>query len=130
MIRIATSFNVALVVGLFRAISFKYLTLNKLLRLYSVTSTGGSNTPSTIEEILSSISLSARYTSIQDIPTLTKFRLEFKGKSGIYGIYCKPSGKIYVGSAIDLYSRVRNGHLGANTIRSNSRLQRAIRKYG
>lgn len=131
MIRIATSFNVALILGLFKAIN-----LNGP-RFYSVTSLknkgnlpNSNNSHYSIEDILNNLTPSAHYTGIHNRAIMTNFRSKCKDTSGVYGIYCKPSGKIYIGSAIDLYSRVRHGHLGLNTIRSYYRLKRAINRYG
>jgi group I intron endonuclease len=51
---------------------------------------------------------------------------ELKNKSGIYGFVCKTTGKLYIGSSIDLSDRFSN-HI--NGSKSNVKLQNAINKY-
>lgn len=61
---------------------------------------------------------------ITEIYLITK--LELKGKSGIYGFLCKTTGKLYIGSSINLSSRFCDHIKG---IQSNVKLQNAINKY-
>lgn len=51
--------------------------------------------------------------------------------SGVYSITCAPTGKVYVGSAVDMFTRWRGHHyhLSAGSHHC-SHLQRAWRKYG
>jgi group I intron endonuclease len=53
-------------------------------------------------------------------------RKELKGKSGIYGFVCKTTGKLYIGSSINLSDRLYRHIKGT---RSNVKLQNAINKY-
>lgn len=51
--------------------------------------------------------------------------------SGIYRILCIPTGKIYIGSAVNLYKRWQNHRCNLRGNRHpNSHLQRAWQKYG
>lgn len=51
--------------------------------------------------------------------------------SGVYKITCTANGKVYVGSAIDVKSRIRNHKSSLNCDRHhNSHLANAWRKYG
>lgn len=51
---------------------------------------------------------------------------ELKGKSGIYGFICETTGKLYIGSSINLSNRFSQHTKGTN---SNILLQNAINKY-
>jgi group I intron endonuclease len=62
--------------------------------------------------------------SDKDVQSLRK---DLSEKSGIYAIRNKITGHVYVGSAKDLYHRLRE-HLRG--MKSNLRLQRALVKYG
>lgn len=57
---------------------------------------------------------------------LESIREELRKKSGIYGFLCKTTGKLYIGSSIDLLDRFSNHVKGS---RSNILLQRAINKH-
>jgi group I intron endonuclease len=61
---------------------------------------------------------------ITEIYLITK--LELKGKSGIYGFLCKTTGKLYIGSSLNLSCRFSE-HI--NGTKSNIKLQNAINKY-
>lgn len=52
-----------------------------------------------------------------------------RGKSGIYAFINLVNGKQYIGSAKDLYRRLKD-HLEPNTTKSNIGLQQAFIKYG
>lgn len=54
-----------------------------------------------------------------------------KNKSGIYKIICKPTGKIYIGSAVNLGKR-KSSHFETLTkgTHKNKHLQSAFKKYG
>jgi hypothetical protein len=52
----------------------------------------------------------------------------FKNYSGIYAIYCKTEAKFYIGSAVNLSKRLTT-HFN-NPKRSNTKLQKALTKYG
>src|SRR5690606_1070209 len=51
---------------------------------------------------------------------------ELKGKSGIYGFLCGITGKLYIGSSINLSNRFSHHTKGTN---SNILLQNAINKH-
>jgi len=53
-------------------------------------------------------------------------RRELSKKSGVYGFLCKTTGKLYIGSSINLTFRFSE-HI--NGSKSNILLQRAINKY-
>src|SRR4051812_31578141 len=72
---------------------------------------------STIEIFISSLDLA-------EIQRIT--REELKNKSGIYGFLSKTTGKLYIGSSINLSDRFSEHIKGS---RSNILLQRAINKY-
>jgi len=72
---------------------------------------------STIEIFIGSLHLT-------EIPLIIKKELE--GKSGIYGFFCKTTGKLYIGSSVQLSERFNRHVKGA---RSNVLLQNAINKY-
>ena len=72
---------------------------------------------STIEQSMGNLHLA----EIQKI-----IKKELKGKSGIYGFLCKSTGKLYIGSSINLSARFNN-HI--NGVQSNILFQRAINKY-
>jgi predicted GIY-YIG superfamily endonuclease len=72
---------------------------------------------STIEQWIGSLHLS----EIEKI-----IRKELNGKSGIYGFLCKTTGKLYIGSSINLSDRLYRHIKGT---RSNVKLQNAINKY-
>jgi hypothetical protein len=59
--------------------------------------------------------------------TLNHARDTLKGLSGIYCILCVPTGKVYIGSAVDLFERFSD-HMTGHA--SNRHLQNAIAKYG
>jgi hypothetical protein len=71
---------------------------------------------STIEIFIGSLHLT-------EIPLIIKKELE--GKSGIYGFFCKTTGKLYIGSSVQLSERFNRHVKGA---RSNVKLQNAINK--
>ena len=55
------------------------------------------------------------------------WRKELKKKAGVYGIINTKSSKQYIGSSLNLYSRLMDHIKGRD---SNLRLQRSIRKDG
>ena len=63
--------------------------------------------------------------------TLNKRELKRSRQSGIYQILCKPTGKVYIGSATDLIHR-KSQHVSdlSKGKHRNSRLQNAWNKYG
>ena len=72
---------------------------------------------STVEIFIGSLHLT-------EILLITK--QELYGKSGIYGFICKTTGKSYIGSSINLFTRF-SYHI--NGKQSNVLLQRPINKY-
>src|SRR5262249_27531424 len=58
--------------------------------------------------------------------SLKEARAVLKGKSGIYCIKCTQTGSMYIGSAIDLYTRIYMHVMGHA---SNLHLQNAIQLY-
>lgn len=58
-------------------------------------------------------------------------RAEIPRTSGVYQILCLPTGKVYVGSAVDLYGRWRDHRRYLRQgIHHNKYLQAAWDKYG
>jgi len=54
-----------------------------------------------------------------------------KNNCGIYKITCLPTGKIYIGSAVNLLKRKQNHFEAlANGVHKNIHLQNAYKKYG
>lgn len=61
-----------------------------------------------------------------------KIDKNFNKKSGVYKITSLLDGKIYIGSSVDIYYRLDNGHLGnlRELKHANSHLQNAFNLYG
>lgn len=70
---------------------------------------------------------SSLYPNLYNSEIISNVREELTNKSGIYLLICNTTGKIYLGSAINLRKRF-NEHL--NRSNSNLLLQNAIKKYG
>ena len=68
-----------------------------------------------------------KYDNIHLSQNLLNIRSELQNVAGVYGLINKSDKKQYIGSSVDLFQRL-NEHLLGN--KSNSRLQRAIKKYG
>ena len=80
------------------------------------------------ELIKSLLSLSEKlYINIGDNSTLDMIKKDLKGISGVYCFIHVASGKLYIGSSVNLLARF-NEHL--NNRHSNVHLQRAFKKYG
>ena len=62
-----------------------------------------------------------------DLSNTNLLRKELKNKAGVYGIINTKSSKQYIGSSLNLYSRLMVNIKGRD---SNLRLQRSIRKDG
>jgi|SRR4051812_6032975 len=67
------------------------------------------------------------FTNLQDPETREAARKALAGKAGIYCIRSLKDGKCYIGSAVNLYTRMCE-HLRGD--KSNSHLQAAITLYG
>jgi len=74
-----------------------------------------------------SISASSVYSDLDKNTTINIIKKDLKGVSGIYVIVHNESGKVYVGSSINLSIRIVE-HI--NNRNSNIHLQNAINKYG
>ena len=62
-----------------------------------------------------------------------KYNKDWKGKSGIYGIVCIPTNKIYVGKSKNIYNRLKHHTTSLNRKLSkheNQYLINAWKKYG
>lgn len=77
-----------------------------------------------IQPFFPTIELFTGFLHLGEIQKIIK--VELKGKSGIYGFLCETTGKLYIGSSINLSSRF-NDHF--NGTKSNIKLQNAINKY-
>lgn len=64
---------------------------------------------------------------LNDKVYIDSYREKLKNKGGIYSFINTVNGKQYIGSAKDFYLRL-NEHL--NNKKSNTNLQKAIKKYG
>jgi len=70
----------------------------------------------------------AYYRNLHHPSVVKSIRFRFKGKSIIYGIRCRATDMIYIGSTFNSLVRI-NQHLVLNNY-SNLRLQYDISKYG
>jgi group I intron endonuclease len=70
----------------------------------------------------------AYYMHLDKPSIVDKLRYRFKGKSIVYGIRCRLTGKIYIGSTMLSATRFYN-HLIAGQ-HSNEALQNAIKQFG
>lgn len=67
------------------------------------------------------------YSNLSNDDVIKIIDSELRGKSGIYGIRCDVTNEQYIGSAENLFKRLKE-HLFSD--KSNVRLKRAINKYG
>ena len=74
-----------------------------------------------LQSTFSTIELFLGYLHLTLVQKLIKE--ELKGKSGVYGFISKTTGKIYVGSSVNLSSRFNDHTVGYN---SNVLLQRVM----
>ena len=73
------------------------------------------------------VAVAKTFFNLKTEATINLIKLELKGLTGIYAFKHKVSGKMYIGSSVNLWSRFKE-HLGNK--HSNIHLQRAFVKYG